>query len=59
MSELHLHINHASITNRTAVRTLAVFIVAVTMNTMTTAHENDSFEGGKHIFSAYRAIAVS
>ena len=57
--ELHLHVDHASAAYRAPIGILHVFVVAQVMNAMTTRHEDHSLRGCKHIFAAYRTVAIN
>jgi len=58
MSELSLHIYNASAANGAFVGAPHMLFVALMMDAVTTLHKDHGLLRGKHVFAAYRTIAV-
>ena len=59
MSELPLHVDDTSATDRTFVGIFHMLTIASMMDTVTAPHEDYSLRRREHVFAAYRAVAVS
>lgn len=58
VSELHLHVEHTPAADRASVGGFDMLIIALSMDTVTTSHENHSPQRGEHVFATYRAITI-